>query len=131
MSHIQQALDPGEHGRSSTASSPVVSGDTVLVRPELLERAAGRADAMEGELRGGVKDVEPETTAAARGLTGWATGSKLSQTGAEWKDKLTDLANRMGGVSEQLVATVRNYRSSDEGAAGRFGGIGGTGTGAG
>ncbi len=123
MSRFDHVLNPDPAQRAAPGSSPVatlagVPAGQVRVEPAALEQAASKAGALENELRS--VDVALHTTAAVRGLAGWETARRLEQVQSRLQDLVTGLANRLGGVSERLAATARNYRDSDEAVRRRF-----------
>ena len=96
----------------------------VRVDPAVLEAKARVAADLRDGLHRELTDVEPETTQAARELTGWLTGQALGNLLHWWQDDLTNLTQRLDAMSEGLRLCARDYRHSDHASADNFRGIG-------
>lgn len=92
----------------------------VQVDPAVLEAMARVAGDLQAAVRTDVTDVEPETAAAARALTGWQTGRAIEALMWWWRDDLTRLSGRLGVISDGLMLCARDYRYSDQASAQNF-----------
>ncbi|MFC9330012.1 hypothetical protein [Kitasatospora sp. NPDC057015] len=103
--------------------APEPGGSGFRVQPGELDGAGQTAKQTAELIPGETKGVLGSSDKAEGSLKGWATGAELNVCTDSWRALLDALSAEMDRQGENLVKTAKNYRESEEKAAGRIGGL--------
>lgn len=94
--------------------------DEVRADPQLLRAKAQSCLDLHGSLRSSLSDVEPETVAADRGLSGWQTQAALQQLLWWHRDDVAKLGTELQDMADALGRCAADYEHTDQASADHF-----------